>query len=79
MECSFWAAPMRTGSLRSWVGLGGLQVLGPLFKPVVVNSEVQREEAEYNTRPFFLFLIENNDFCAPKGPRTHAMSPPLQD
>jgi hypothetical protein len=32
-----------------------------------------------STRPgyFFLFLIFLNDFNAPKGPRTHAMSPPL--
>jgi len=42
-------------------------VPGPLFNRMMVNPKAQREQAEHKARPFFLFLINISDFCAPKG------------
>jgi hypothetical protein len=45
---------------------------------MVVNPRAQEEKAELYAQPFLLFLIDFGDSYAPKGLRTHAMSPPWQ-
>ena len=44
------------------------KVLASPLKPAIGNPEAPIEKAEHEARPFFLFLINTGDFCAPKGP-----------
>jgi len=56
---------------------GERSVLGLLFSRVTMNSSPQRKPG---TEPGFSLTIYAiiDDFDAPKGPRAHTMSPPLQ-
>jgi len=43
------------------------------------SATVKRDQFEYWKRPLLIaHIMENGDMCAPKGPRMHAMSPPLR-
>jgi hypothetical protein len=46
---------------------------------MMVNPETQKERTKYKTQSFVPFLNIMDEINARKGPRTHTMSPPLQD
>ncbi|MFC2016079.1 tetratricopeptide repeat protein [Chloroflexota bacterium] len=76
---SCWSLDEMTWSVRTGARWPQLGILAGSKSPLLVIPEAQGEQAEHNARLFFVFLIGLGDFCAPKGPRTHAMSPPLRD
>jgi hypothetical protein len=48
------------------------------FSAVFGNYKEGRPRTLEAAPPSIAHIMENGDMCAPKGPRAHTMSPPLQ-
>jgi hypothetical protein len=63
------------------LGSSGVQYsrLAPLIKRFQCFSTTEKRDRSQSSKRSLSHLMVNGDMSAPKGPRAHTMSPPLQD